>query len=226
MNKLINRIEVDLIWHDKRETEIEGNLTAEEFVDKLNKKYGFDEDYGAQCCIKTIGEASILLGHHKLSEYAFIQEQKKPALVIVELDSVEVELANDAIYINLEKEALKTNGHWTKSPSAPPSPKSLPRKTSLTSMSLSNSNAFQFSMVFSNFIDKPLKIFVETINFSTHDIVNVTSAKHDLQIGLFHGGRPLCPLSILPLKGTPSDEGVWQIHAEVEFQLTIGQVSH
>ena len=220
------KMQVDLIWADKRETEIDAHLTAQELVLQLGQKYGFDEEYCQQCCIKTIGEASILLGNDRpLSDYAFIQENVEPALVIVELDSVEVDMANEAIYISLEKEALKTSANqWNaRSPSAPPSPKSLPRKTSLTSlMSWSNPNAFHFSLVFSNAIDKPLRIFVETINFSTG--ANFANANHDLQIGLFHGGRPLCPLKNLSLKGSPSEEGVWQVQSEVEFDLTLANV--
>ena len=224
------RLKVDLIWHDKRETEIDANLSAEELILKLGHEYGFDEEYCQQCCIKTIGEASILLGNqHKLSDYAFVRDNVQPPLAIVELDSVEVDMANEAIYISLEKEAaLKNSGQWmTRSPSAPPSPKSLPRKTSLTSlMSLSSSNAFHFSLVFSSAIDKPLKIFVETINFSTSlgNNYNSTFVKHDLQIGLFHGGRTLCPLKVLTLKGSPSEEGVWQVQSEVEFDLTLANV--
>ena len=52
-------LQVDLIWHDKRETEIEANITAEELVEKLNQKYGFEKEYGSQCYIKTIGENGI-----------------------------------------------------------------------------------------------------------------------------------------------------------------------
>ena len=91
------KMQVDLIWADKRETEIDAHLTAQELVLQLGQKYGFDEEYCQQCCIKTIGEASILLGNDRpLSDYAFIQENVEPALVIVELDSVEVDMANEA----------------------------------------------------------------------------------------------------------------------------------
>ena len=52
------------------------DLTAKELVESLGRKYGFDEDYCRLCCIKTIGEASFLLGDHKkLSDYAFIQAE-------------------------------------------------------------------------------------------------------------------------------------------------------
>ena len=105
-------IPVDLSWDDQHETEIRTDMTAEDLVLELGQKYGFDESYCQQCCIKTIGEASYLLGSHKLSEYAFIQEKQVPQLVILDFDSIEIDMANDAIYISLEKdvESRMSNG--------------------------------------------------------------------------------------------------------------------
>lgn len=146
-------ISVDLNWGDVNETKVDSNLTAHEIVQSLGRKYGYDEKYCQLCCIKTVGEASYLLGDHKLSEYSFIQENEVPSLVIVSWDSIDIDMANDAIYMSLEKDVLLNNS-ISASPSGPPSPKSLPRKTSLTSMSLNSlafTSPFQWSMIYSRY---------------------------------------------------------------------------
>ena len=74
-------IQVDLTWDDNKETQLRINMTAEEIINDLGKKYGYDESYYTQCCMKTIGEASFLLGNHKLLNYAFINENSVPKLI-------------------------------------------------------------------------------------------------------------------------------------------------
>ena len=44
---------------------------------------------------------------------------------------------------------------------------------------------------------------------------NVTYSKYDLQIGLFHGARPLCPERTISLKNGDTD---------VEFDITVSNV--
>lgn len=180
----------------------------------LGQKYGFEENYCQLCCIKTVGEASFLLGNHKLSDYAFIQEKQVPKLVILAWDSIDVDMANDAIYVSLEKDVLKD---VPPSPSAPPSPKSLPRKTSLTSLSLSNlaaTSPFQFSMTYSSSLEKPFKISIESINYGTE----FSFSKHELQIGLFHGGKLLCPMKTISLFRNE------EINAQVVFDITLSNL--
>ena len=74
--KVQSLIPVHLTWEDKQEFEISMDLTAKELVESLGRKYGFEEDYCRLCCIKTIGEASFLLGDHKkLSDYALFRQR-------------------------------------------------------------------------------------------------------------------------------------------------------
>ena len=214
-------IQVDLRWEDKYETEIRIDITAEDLVMSLGSKYGFDQDFCKLCCIKTVGEASFLLGHHLLSDYAFIQEEKVPKLVILAWDSIEVDMANEAIYIKLEKDIQQDcKGHKATSPSGgPPSPKSLPRKTSLTSLSLSNlaaSSPLQFATIHSSNLDKPFKILIESVNYGT----DVTYGKHEIQVGLFHGNQILCPLKTLSLN---KSFGV-EVGGEVKFDISLANV--
>ena len=70
------------------ETEVSLDITAEEWINILGKKYDLDESYYSQCCIKTIGEASFLLGNYKLREYAFINENAIPKLIVLAKDSI------------------------------------------------------------------------------------------------------------------------------------------
>ena len=107
MNKNQVSIPVQLTWEDQQETEIRIDITAKNLVESLGRKYGFDEKYCKLCCIKTIGEASFLLGdEHNLSDYAFIQENPEPRLVIMAWDTIDIEMANDAIYSCLERDVL------------------------------------------------------------------------------------------------------------------------
>ena len=111
-------IPVHLTWEDKQETEIPIDVTAKQLVESLGQKYGFDENYYKLCCIKTIGEASFLLGdEHKLSDYAFIQENSVPRLVVLEKDSIDIDMANDAIYSCLEKDVLTNDNPIIQGPS-------------------------------------------------------------------------------------------------------------
>lgn len=161
-------ISVELSWDNHVETEINIDLTAEELLLYLGRQLGLDEDRCRLYCIKTIGEASFLLGSYKLSEYAFIQENPVPKLAILLWQSIDIDMANDSIYMSLEVDVLT---ELPPSPSAPPSPtRSLPRKTSLTSLSLSNLAAttpFNFSTILSCNLDKPFKISIESINYGT-----------------------------------------------------------
>ena len=102
----------------KQETEIPIDVTAKQLVESLGQKYGFDQNYYKLCCIKTIGEASFLLGdEHKLSDYAFIQENSVPRLVVLEKDSIDIDMANDAIYSCLEKDVLTNDNPIVQGPS-------------------------------------------------------------------------------------------------------------
>lgn len=179
-----NIIPVELSWDKNLETEINIDLTAEELVFQLGRKFGYDEDRCRLYCIKTIGEASFLLGSYKLSEYAFIQENPVPKLVICDWHSIDVDMANDSIYMKLEKDVLTELPPL--SPSGPPSPtRSLPRKTSLTSLSLSNlaaTSPFNFSTIYSCNLDKPFKISIESINYGTDA---ASYPKLELQVHLF-----------------------------------------
>ena len=94
------------------------------------------------------------------------------------------------------------------SPSAPPSPSSVPRsslrRTSLTTMSLSNlaaSSPSQFAVTLSTSLEIPFKINIETVQFQTEHL----ALKLGLQIALFHGGRLLCPLKTIMLKAQCSE---------------------
>jgi phosphatidylinositol-4,5-bisphosphate 3-kinase len=238
MNKINNqatkKIKVDLKWDDFTETEVDNDTTAESLVKELGRKYGFEDDHVDQCCIKTIGEASYLLGGHMLKDYAFIKENSVPRLVVVSLDTIEIEMASDNIYISLERDVLAMGNGFSsspctpQSPSAPASPRSLPRKTSLTSMSLYNlaaSSPFQYSTTLSTSIEDKFKIKIETINISM-DVPN-SGAKFCLQVGLFHGGRQICPLeTIVMFKGRPSvvegdHQGILEVDREVEFDILV-----
>lgn len=61
-------------------------------------------------------------------------------------------------------------------------------------------------------LDKPFKICIEAINSIPEN------SKLDLQIGLYHGGRPLCPLKTVPIKSNG------EVHAEVEFDITLSNI--
>ena len=132
--------------------------------------------------------------------------------IVLSKDSIEVEVANDAIYIHIDKDAhnqINENSPTTPlSPSAPPSPssiaKSLHRKMSLTSQSLNNlaaTSPSHFAVTLSTSIEKPFKIFIETINFAS-EVRDLLSLKLGFQIGLFHGGKPLEPLKTIFLHPT------------------------
>ena len=78
--------------------------------------------------------------------------------------------------------------------------------TSLTSSYLSTT-------LYSSTLEKPFKITIEAVNFVGAE--NVTYSKYDLQIGLFHGARPLCPEKTISLKNADT---------EVEFDITVSNV--
>ena len=87
-------IAVDLTWIEPKknlicnETEVNLDITAEEWINILGKKYDMDESYYSQCCIKTVGEASFLLGNYRLREYAFINENVIPKLIVLAKDAI------------------------------------------------------------------------------------------------------------------------------------------
>ena len=213
------------------------DISPEELIREVGEKLGFDESYYSKCYVKTVGEASFLLGDHKLYEFAFINENAMPELVLLPEDKIEIEEASDFIYIHIDRDAHNQNGESLSSssaasgftttttplsPSAPPSPtltaRSLPRKMSLTTMSLSSLAAispFQFAVTMSTTIEKPFNILVEMIKFSLEGSSTTTSGlKFSLQIGLYHGGRPLCPLKTIILKGHSVEISGFFYHAD------------
>ena len=131
-------IPVQLTWEEHEETEIRIDISAKNLIETLGRKYGFDASYCQLCCIKTIGEASFLLGDdHTLSDYAFIQENPVPRLVILAWDSIDIyDVIDDAVYSCLEKDVLVKDDLG--SPSESSSPKILAKSASWTNMSLTN----------------------------------------------------------------------------------------
>ena len=102
------------------------------------------------------------------------------------------------------------------SPKTLSSPKALPRSGSLTStMSLTSlTSSYLSSTVYSSTLEKPFKITIEAVHFiGAETTVQTSYSKYDIQIGLFHGARPLCSLKTISLE-----------NQEVEFDITVSNV--
>ena len=108
------------------------------------------------------------------------------------------------------------------SPKTLSSPKALPRSGSLTStMSLTSltSSSYLPSTVYSSTLEKPFKITIEAVHFiGAETTVQTSYSKYDIQIGLFHGARPLCSLKTISLLKKDSE------NQEVEFDITVSNV--
>ena len=239
-------VQIQITWDGiKEKFEMPLDISPEELIREVGEKLGFEETHYSKCYVKTVGEASFLLGDHKLYEFAFINENAIPELVILPEDKIEIEEASDFVYIHIDRDAHNQNGESQSSaasgsnttttplsPSAPPSPtlmaRSLPRKMSLTTMSLSSLAAispFQFAVTMSTTIEKPFNILVEMVKFSLEGSSTTTSGlKFSLQIGLYHGGRPLCPLKTIVLKGVPNEEGVITLNNNIEFDISVSNL--
>ena len=73
---------------------------------------------------------------------------------------------------------------------------------------------FLIELVHYSSLEMPFKITIEAVNFvGTTD--SGTYSKYDLQIGLFHGARLLCPLKTVSLKN---------LDMEVEFDITVSNL--
>ena len=79
-----------------------------------------------------------------------------------------------------------------------------------------------FAVTLSTSIEKPFKIFIETINFAS-EVRDLSSLKLGFQIGLFHGGKPLEPLKTIFLKGPP-ENGTLLVNHLVEFEILVANL--
>ena len=107
------------------------------------------------------------------------------------------------------------------SPKTLSSPKALPRSGSLTStMSLTSlTSSYLSSTVYSSTLEKPFKITIEAVHFiGAETTVQTNYSKYDIQIGLFHGARPLCSLKTISLLKRDTE------NQEVEFDITVSNV--
>ena len=107
------------------------------------------------------------------------------------------------------------------SPKTLSSPKALPRCGSVSStMSLTSlTSSYLSSTVYSSTLEKPFKITIEAVHFiGAETTVQTNFSKYDIQIGLFHGARPLCSLKTISLLKKDSE------NQEVEFDITVSNV--
>ncbi len=238
-----NLIIADIKWgsYEAKCIEIPADSTAEEVVKALAKNWGINLDQAEQCCIKTIGEASFLLGGHKLSDYAFLHESPVPKLLVINKDDVEIERAPEKIYISLEVESAggrpcpPTPTPTTPSLAAPPpapviltSPRS-PRKPSLTTMSLGTlaaSSPFQFNAS-STSIERMFSLKIEGIKMGSDFYHNGMLSRLGLQAGLFHGGKLLCRNETVALRMPNTDEvkdGLLHMDLTMHFDMKVSNL--
>lgn len=206
-------LRVDLTWDSHQETHVPADISAEDLVMKLGKKYNYDDAYSATCCIKTIGEESYLLGGHRLIDYAYIYDSPLPKLVVMNVDSIEIEKASDKVYISLENDVLDTG----LSSSSPMQSKDS-KKCSLTPMSISTWAAispFQSTLASTN-VERKFAVKIDSIRLPVE-----CSGLLGIQLGLFHGGRPLCAKQCHFAKGPADENGLHIVDQVVELDMKI-----
>ena len=169
------------------------------------------------CCFKTLNEDSYIFGRRKLVEFAYIHEKicsnSVPNLVLVRVNSVEVEKVGDSVYVMLDKDMQSCSN----SDPTTPSQDSVETPTNLDFFR-------QNSLVtFAAEIKQQFAVFVEYVNLAlylSNAQVSVSPASIGIQLGLFHGVKRLCPTVTQFLKVSSQNGTIFSVQKVRQFMYT------
>ena len=175
-----------------------------------------DDDYNPRdSCFQTIGEDSYIFGSRKLVEFAFIHEHissnSTPSLLLVRVNSVEVEEVGDSVYVMLDKdmELCANPAEKQLSRSSTTISESSPLNVDLLRPSISN-------VVHAAEVHHPFSVYVEYVNLTPYlsgSQVPISPGSIGIQLGLFHGAKRLCSTLTQFLK-PPSTNSGWIFSAQ------------
>ncbi len=116
---------------------------------------------------------------------------------MLDASSVAIEQANELAYQSLEKSVVSMGKE---------------QSCSLTEMSLSSLKLpSQKTVIPSTSLDIPYEVTVQTLKLSSEMAAVGVFRVLGIQMGLFHGGKLLCPIVTDICKATPNEEGVLEI---------------
>ena len=189
-----------------KEVEVRHNQTAENVLMHVCNMF---EDYNVKdCCFKTLNEDSYIFGSRKLVEFAYIHDHicsnSVPTLVLVRVNSVEVEKVGDSVYVMLDKDMQLCNTSETPIEiSSSPSESSILEGRSKVDLFRQNS-----TLIHAGEVNQPFTVFLEYLNLTPY----LSSSKESfspgtigIQIGLFHGAKRLCPTITQFFKATSNN---------------------
>ena len=176
------------------EISLDFEQTADDLLLYCCSKLG-DHFDARNCCFKTIGEDSYIFGKHKLVDFAYLHEHicinSLPNLILTCVNAVEVEKVANGVYVLLDRDMQLFN-----SSDLGPNISELTHKPGLHQNG--GHSPRHHSVLFSGETEKPFTIFIESLNLLRHAENNVS---YEIQLGLFHGSKRLCPTITKYIKG-------------------------
>ena len=153
----------------------------------------FEDSDVKDCCFKTLNEDSYIFGSRKLVEFAYVHDHicssVVPTLILVKVNSVEVEKVGDSVYVMLDKDMKLCQ---TAEPSMIPPTSTSPEISTSLEFYRQNSSA-----IYASDINQPFSVFVEDLNLTPYlsQLTKLSQPSNciGIQLGLFHGAKRLCP---------------------------------
>ena len=200
-----------------KQIEVRLNQTAESVLAHACKEFDDDDDYNVKdCCFKTLYEDSYIFGSRQLVEFAYIHDHicsnSIPNLVLVRVNSVEVEKVGDSVYVMLDKDMQMCNTSETTPPSISRSGSESSTIARTASESSTTLELFRqtSSFIHAGELKQPFAVLVECLNLTPYlsgSQVSNSPGSIGIQIGLFHGAKRLCPTITQFLKTPLNNNG-------------------